>query len=151
MSLPGERAKVIAVDFKARRRLRPGAPGGASGWPAALTARQALGRASDFLVFWRPPARRAAGEYLGGRWDWGWTLFVWTTDEAVGPVWKDLVDRRGYVPQRLTRTDFSAFLDKANDVGGLLLDGELEGTGQVIRAEAEQLIRRDLALKALGG
>jgi hypothetical protein len=149
--LPGERAKVIAVDFKARRRLRPGVPGTASGWPAALTARQALGRAGDFLLFWRPPARRSAGEYLGGRWDWGWTLFVWTTDEAVGPVWKDLVERRGYVPQHLTRTDFSAFLDKAQDVGGLLLDGELEGTGQVIRAEAEQLIRRDLALKALGG
>ncbi len=118
--------------------------------PLAVAARRDLGRAPGFLLFWRPPAPRSAGEYLGGRWDWGWTLFVWTTDAAVGPVWADLVDERGYVPQRLTREAFFSFLRRAHDVGGLLLDGELDGGGHVIRAEAEQLIRRDDALSALG-
>jgi hypothetical protein len=111
---------------------------------------QALGRSSGFLVFWRPPARRAGGEYLGGRWDWGWTLFVWTSDAAVGPVWSDLVNTRGYVAQRLTRQGFVAFLRGAGDVGGLLLDGELDGDGHVIRAEPDQLIRRSEAITALG-
>jgi len=103
-----------------------------------------------FLVFWRPPARRNAGEYLGGRWDWGWTLFVWTSDSAVGPVWGDLVNDRGYVPQRLTREGFLSFLRRAGDVGGLLLDGELDGGGHVIRAEPDQLIQRAEALSVLG-
>jgi hypothetical protein len=146
-AVTGERAKVIEVDFRARRRVRAAA----AALPAArsLGARQVLGRAPGFLLFWRPPARRTGGEYLGGRWDWGWTLFVWTSDASVGPVWSDLVDGRGYVPQRLTRQAFSDFLSRAHDVGGLLLDGELEGSGQVIRAEADQLIRRDDALRAL--
>jgi hypothetical protein len=142
------RAKVIEVDFRARRRVRP--PGtGPRTWTPARVARQALGKAGGFLLFWRPPARRRVGEYLGGRWDWGWTLFVWTSDAAVGPVWADLVDARGYVPQRLTREAFFSFLRRAHDVGGLLLDGELDGGGHVIRAEADQLIRRDSALLAL--
>src|ERR1700757_959919 len=111
---------------------------------------QALGRSSGFLVFWRPPARRSAGEYLGGRWDWGWTLFVWTNDSAVAPCWSDLVNPRGYVGQRLTRQGFLSFLRRAGDVGGLLLDGELDGDGHVIRAEPDQLIRRSEALSALG-
>src|SRR5438067_684824 len=118
--------------------------------PQPLGALQALGRSSGFLVFWRPPARRSAGEYLGGRWDWGWTLFVWTSDSAVGPVWGDLVNGRGYVPQRMSRSGFFAFLRRASDVGGLLMDGELDGGGHVIRADTEQLIRRDEALVALG-
>ena len=62
-----------------------------------IAALQALVRSVGFLVFWRPPARRNSGEYLGGRWDWGWTLFVWTSDSAVGPVWGDLVNDRGLV------------------------------------------------------
>ncbi len=115
-----------------------------------MAALQALGGSGGFLVFWRPPARRSTGEYLGGRWDWGWTLFVWTSDAAVGPVWSELVNGRGYVPQRLTREGFLAFLRRAGDVGGLLLDGELDGTGHVIRAEADQLIRRTDALSTLG-
>ena len=143
-----ERAKVIEVDFRSRRRV--GAPVNGTRWPSTLSAQDALDRAGGFLVFWRPPARRTGGEYLGGRWDWGWTLFVWTDDAAVGPVWGDLVETRGYVPQRLTRGAFVAFLERAQDVGGLLLDGELDGDGHVIRAEAEQLIRRDDALRALG-
>jgi hypothetical protein len=144
------RAKVIEVDFVARRRLkalpsrRPVAPR-----PGPLGALKALARSAGFLVFWRPPARRSAGEYLGGRWDWGWTLFVWTSDAAVGEVWADLVNGRGYVPQRLTREAFLAFLRRAADVGGLLLDGELDGAGHVIRAEPDQLIRRTEALTAL--
>jgi hypothetical protein len=145
------RAKVIEVDFAARRRAHPGSgTRPAAVRPRPLAALQALNRSAGFLVFWRPPERRSAGEYLGGRWDWGWTLFVWTSDTAVGPVWGELVNSRGYVPQRLTRDGFVAFLRRAGDVGGLLLDGELDGTGHDIRAEAEQLIRRTDALSTLG-
>jgi hypothetical protein len=145
------RAKVIEVDFAARRRVN-GSPAERSLGvrPRPLAALQALGRSSGFLVFWRPPARRSVGEYLGGRWDWGWTLFVWTSDAAVGPVWGDLVNGRGYVAQRLTRQGFVSFLRGAGDVGGLLLDGELDGDGHVIRAEPDQLIRRSEALSVLG-
>ena len=146
------RAKVIEVDFAARRRVPAGvaaARGLAALGPRPSSALLALGRAGGFLVFWRPPARRTAGEYLGGRWDWGWTLFVWTSDGAVGPVWRDLVNTRGYVPQRMTRQGFASFLRRAGDVGGLLLDGELDGDGHVIRAEPDQLIRRGDALSAL--
>ena len=145
------RAKVIEVDFTTRRRVgalpahRPRAKR-----PGPLAALQALGRSAGFLVFWRPPARRNSGEYLGGRWEWGWTLFVWTSDSAVGPVWGDLVKDRGYVPQRLTREGFLSFLRRAGDVGGLLLDGELDGGGHVIRAEPDQLIQRADALNVLG-
>ena len=57
---------------------------------------------------------------------------------------------RGYVPQRLGRDAFVRFLERAVDIGGLLLDGELEGGGEVIRAEPDQLIRREDALSALG-
>lgn len=139
-------AKVIEVDFVARRRVAAAAPRRSAPPIAAL---QALGRSAGFLVFWRPPARRSSGEYLGGRWDWGWTLFVWTSDAAVGPVWSDLVNDRGYVPQRLTREGFLSFLRRAGDVGGLLMDGELDGGGHVIRAEPEQLIQRAEALAIL--
>jgi hypothetical protein len=147
---PTTRAKVIAVDFAARRRFRPAPRRRASGESRPLPALQALGRSSGFLVFWRPPARRSSGEYLGGRWEWGWTLFVWTSDKAVGPVWNELVGTRGYVPQRLTRDAFVTFLRRAGDVGGLLLDGELDGGGHVIRAEADQLIGRADAIATLG-
>jgi hypothetical protein len=144
-------AKVIEVDFAARRRVRAAAAARAR-VPTSRppSAAQALGHSSGFLVFWRPPVRRAAGEYLGGRCDWGWTLFVWTSDSAVGPVWGDLVNARGYVAQRLTRQGFVSFLRRAGDVGGLLLDGELDGDGHVIRAEPDQLIRRTEALSVLG-
>ena len=145
------RAKVIEVDFAARRRVQGGpALRTRAPRPRPLAALQALGRSNGFLIFWRPPARRSMGEYLGGRWDWGWTLFVWTSDAAVGPVWGDLVNGRGYVPQRMTRAGFVSFLRRAGDVGGLLLDGELDGGGHVIRAETDQLIRRDEAITALG-
>jgi hypothetical protein len=145
------RAKVIEVDFATRRRVQAvAAPRAVAARPGPVAALQALGRSVGFLVFWRPPARRTAGEYLGGRWDWGWTLFVWTSDAAVGPVWGDLVNGRGYVPQRLTREGFLSFLRRAGDVGGLLLDGELDGDGHVIRAEPDQLIRRRDALTILG-
>jgi hypothetical protein len=143
--------KVIEVDFAARRRAQAAVAARVRVPPAlALPAQQALGRSAGFLVFWRPPVRRAAGEYLGGRWEWGRTLFVWTSDAAVGPVWSDLVNTRGYVAQRLTRQGFVSFLRRAGDVGGLLLNGELDGDGRVIRAEPDQLIQRHEALSALG-
>ncbi len=151
-SVPGRghatRGRVIAVDFRARRRRGPGRPGVPRDLDEA--ARGTLEAVRDVLLFWRPPAGRAAAEYLGGRWDWGWTLFVWTSEAAVGPVWSRLVGTRGYVPQRLGRDAFVRFLERAVDIGGLLLDGELEGGGEVIRAEPDQLIRREDALSALG-
>jgi len=140
-------AKVIEVDFVARRRRLARAQPARHSRPAA--ALDALGHSIAFTVFWRPPARRSPGEYLGGRWDWGMTLFVWTSDSAVGPVWTDLVNERGYVPQRLTRESFLSVLRRAGDVGGLLLDGELDGGGHVIRAEPDQLIQRSEALSVL--
>jgi len=104
----------------------------------------------EFVLLWRPPATRATAEYLGGRWDWGWTLFVWTSAAAVGPQWTRIVAGRGYVPQHLSREAFIGFLRRASEIGGLLLDGELEGSGEIIRAEPEQLIGRDEAIAALG-
>jgi hypothetical protein len=142
------RSKVIAVDFAARRRAkihRLPLPEPRS----FADATQALAAACDFVLFWRPPSRRSQPEYLGGRWDWGWTLFVWTSDAAVGPVWGALTGARGYVAQRLPRAALATFLQKAKEIGGLLLDGELEGAGSVIRAEPDQLIKRDDALLAL--
>ena len=133
---------MIPVDFAARRRAHT------QPIPVAET-RRFTDAARDFVLFWRPPSRRTSPEYLGGRWDWGWTLFVWTSDGAVGPVWGALTDARGYVAQRLPRAALGAFLQKAKEIGGLLLDGELEGTGDVIRAEPDQLIQREDALSAL--
>jgi hypothetical protein len=141
------RKNVIPVDFAARRRMRDRA---ALETPAVLTARRLLGDARDFLLFWRPPARRAAAEYLGSKWDWGWTLFVWTNEASVGPMRADLATR-GYLAQWLTREGFLAFLHRASDVGGILVDGELEDGGARIRAEQEQLVRRTDALVVLDG
>jgi hypothetical protein len=59
------------------------------------------------------------------------------------------VNIQGYVPERLTRRGLVAFLRRASDVGGLLLDGEFDGDGRVIRAEPDQLIRRHETLSAL--
>jgi hypothetical protein len=142
------RANVIAVDFGRRRRRDAPAP--PVDTPAVATARRLIGQARDFLLFWRPPARRTAAEYLGGRWDWGWTLFVWTSDASVGPFRPDL-GNRGYIAQWLTRDGFTAFLNRATDVGGLLFDGALEDCGEKIRAEPEQLVRRTDALAVLEG
>lgn len=157
------RGKVIEVDFTARRRVRPPrqnapiadtdtgtAAVAAQVGGVAVAAHRALSATPEYLLFWRPPARRNSAEYLGGRWDWGWTLFVWTSEAAVGAGWTGLTGGRGYVPQRLSREDFASFLSGARDIGGLLLDGHLAGAGDVIRAEPDQLIRRDEALTALG-
>jgi hypothetical protein len=146
------RNKVIEVDFTARRRGRMQLAQRQQEPPAPTRfedARQALAGAREYLLFWRPPGRRGAAEYLGGRWDWGWTLFVWTSGAAVGDAWETLVDGRDYVPQRLTREAFASFLRETAEIGGLLLDGELEGPGKVIRAEPDQLIQREDALSAL--
>jgi hypothetical protein len=149
MRLQGARSKVIEVDFTARRRV--GAPPPKVAKPAATRQQRVFAGANEFVVLWRPPARREAAEYLGGRWDWGWTLFVWTSEAAVGSQWTRIVAGRGYVPQHLSREAFVSFLHRASEIGGLLVDGELEGAGEIIRAEPEQLIRRDQAIQTLGG
>jgi len=147
-----ERANVIAVDFQGRRRLGVGWGAPAPVKPPTLrigTARQALERARVFVFFWRPPVRGGGGEYLGGRWDWGWTMFAWTSDAAVGAAWTDLVEHRRYVPERLTRDAFQLFLKRAYEVGGILVDGELDEEGTIIRADADQLVSRDEAITIL--
>jgi hypothetical protein len=150
MRLQQVRGKVIEVDFNARRRIGAPPPRVVKPTPPNRQ-RRALQAANEFVVLWRPPARREAAEYLGGRWDWGWTLFVWTSEAAVGSQWTRIVAGRGYVPQHLTREAFVSFLHRASEIGGLLVDGELEGAGEIIRAEPEQLIRRDQAIQTLGG
>jgi hypothetical protein len=131
------RKNVIAVDFAGRRRMRERLPD----TPAVATAREIIGQSRDFLLFWRPPGRRAAAEYLGSKWDWGWTLFVWTSEATVGPMRADLATR-GYLAQWLTREGFLSFLHRATEIGGVLFDGELEDGGARIRAEPQQLVRR---------
>jgi hypothetical protein len=145
------RSKVIEVDFK-RRRGRMHLARAHEEPPAPIrfeNACQALAGAREYLLFWHPPGRRGAAEYLGGRWDWGWTLFVWTSEAAVGDAWETLVGGRDYIPQRLTREAFASFLRETGEIGGLLIDGELEGPGKVIRAESDQLIQREAALSEL--
>ena len=145
------RSKVIPVDFRRRRgRLQVAQAHQQTPAPTRFeNARQALAGAREYLLFWHPPGRRGAAEYLGGRWEWGWTLFVWTSEDAVGDAWETLVGGREYVAQRLTREAFASFLRETSEIGGLLIDGELEGPGKVIRAERDQLIQRDDALSAL--
>lgn len=140
------RTKVIPVDFAARRRVRGRTPD----TPDVAMARELIGGARDFLLFWRPPARRAAAEYLGSKWDWGWTLFVWTSETTVGPMRADLA-ARGYLAQWLTREGFVSFLHRATEIGGVLFDGALEDEGARIRAEPYQLVRRLDAVAALDG
>ena len=118
--------------------------------PAVATAREIIGQSRDFLLFWRPPGRRAAAEYLGSKWDWGWTLFVWTSEATVGPMRADLATR-GYLAQWLTREGFLSFLHRATEIGGVLFDGELEDGGARIRAEPQQLVRRLDAVTVLDG
>jgi len=145
------RSKVIEVDFKRRRgRMHVARAHEEPPVPTRFeNARQALAGTREYLLFWHPPGRRGAAEYLGGRWDWGWTLFVWTSEAAVGDAWETLVRGRDYIPQRLTRDAFASFLRGTGEIGGILIDGELEGPGKVIRAEPDQLIQRGEALSAL--
>jgi hypothetical protein len=140
------RTNVIPVDFAARRRVRARPTES----PSVLTARELIGQSRDFLLFWRPPARRSAAEYLGSKWDWGWTLFVWTSEASVGPMRADLATR-GYMAQWLTREGFVSFLHRATEIGGVLVDGELEDGGARIRAEPQQLVRRLDAVAGLDG
>ena len=140
------RKNVIAVDFAGRRRMRERV----ADTPAVATAREIIGQSRDFLLFWRPPGRRAAAEYLGSKWDWGWTLFVWTSEATVGPMRADLATR-GYLAQWLTREGFLSFLHRATEIGGVLFDGELEDGGARIRAEPQQLVRRLDAVTVLDG
>jgi hypothetical protein len=141
------RSKVIPVDFASRRsRLRPASP-----IVRYADARTALGEVDRFIAFERPPARHRAAEFLGARWEWGWTLFVWTGDDVVGAVWDSLTGARGYVARRWSRVELAAFLVRAREIGGLLVDGDLEASGEVARAEPAQLIGRDAVLAMLAG
>ena len=144
------RSKVIPVDFAARRRARVPSSCRPPSAPPLHRRPQALAAARDFVLFWRPPSRRSAAEYLGGRWDWGWTLFVWT-ERGGGRAGVDRAHRRARLRARSAcrarRWRHSS--QQAKEIGGLLLDGELEGAGDVIRAEPDQLIRREDALSAL--
>ena len=115
----------------------------------SVTGQEALAAADRFIVFERPPSRRSTSEYLGARWEWGWTLFVWTDAAGVGPVWGVLTGARGYVARRWSAPELAAFLLRAKEIGGLLVDGDLEGSGDVIRAEPVQLVGRDEALGTL--
>jgi hypothetical protein len=139
------RSKVIPVDFTARRSR----PGPVERPARVATAREALAAADRLVVFERPPSRHSSSEYLGARWEWGWTLFVWTDDAGIGPVRAELTGARGYVARRWSAQELAAFLLRAREIGGVLVDGDLEGTGDVIRAEPLQLIGRDDALAAL--
>jgi hypothetical protein len=138
------RPNVIPVDFAARRRMRERTPD----TPSVALAREIIGESRDFLLFWRPPARRSAAEYLGSKWEWGWTLFAWTSETSVGPMRADLASR-GYLAQWLTREGFLSFLHRATEIGGVLFDGELEDDGARIRAEPQQLVRRLDAVSVL--
>ncbi len=141
------RSKVIPVDFAARRpRLRPAERAG-----GYADARRALAEATRFIVFERPPSRHSAAEFLGARWEWGWTLFVWTADDVVGAVWDSLISNRGYVARRWSGPELAAFLARAREIGGLLIDGDLEASGEVARAEPAQLVGRDDVLAVLVG
>jgi hypothetical protein len=141
-------SNVIQVDFIARRRQRDGCvtvPVAPPSPPPAL----AVPDAQEFLVFWRPPRRRSAAEYLGGRWEWGWVLFVWTRDDLVGESWGVLVDAGEYVPQRLDRESFREFLERSDEVGGLIVNGDIDSEAKVIRAVPDQMLRREDALAML--
>jgi hypothetical protein len=143
-----ERSNVIHVDFASRRR-RYGR--GATGPVANLLpeALSAVIRAEDFVVFWRSPERQRRAEYLGGRWNRGWMLFVWTSDELVGDSWRVLVEERGYVPQHLDRSALCDLLARSTEVVGLIVNGDIDPEMRTIRAAPEQMVPRPDSLRLL--
>jgi hypothetical protein len=144
----GERSKVIHVDFTSRRRRYDG---GATGPVANLLpeAQSAVVEADNFVVFWRSPERQRRTEYLGGRWNRGWMLFVWTRDDLVGDSWRVLVEERGYVPQRLDRSALCDLLARSTEVVGLIVNGDIDPEMRTIRAAAEQMVPRTDSLRLL--
>jgi hypothetical protein len=143
-----ERGKVIHVDFASRRRRYGNdatAPVGAL-LPEALAA---VVQADDFVVFWRSPARHRRAEYLGGRWNRGWMLFVWTSTDLIGESWRILVEERGYVPQHLDRGALRDLLSRSAEVVGLIVNGDIDPEMRTIRAAPEQVVQRTDSLRLL--
>jgi hypothetical protein len=146
--MDSERGKLIHVDFANRRRgygYGATAPVG-SLLPEALSA---VVKADDFLVFWRSPQRRHRGEYLGGRWNRGWMLFVWTGADQIGESWRLLVEERGYVPQHLDRGALRNLLATSTEVVGLIVNGDIDPETHTVRAAPDQVVRRTDSLRLL--
>jgi hypothetical protein len=149
--MEAEHGNVIHVDFAARRRLH-----GPQAAAAAAAATQLLPEpssavvaAEDFLVFWRLPQRSRCTEYLGGRWNRGWMLFVWTSDDFVGPTWRTLVEARGYRPHRLDRSALRELVTRSAEVVGLIVNGDIDAEMRTIRAAPQQMVPRVETLRLL--
>jgi len=141
-----ERGKVIRVDFGARRRYDDDVPCVGALLPEPQSA---IREGEDFLVFARPPGRGGRAQYLGGRWNRGWMLFVWTRDDLVEEGWRMQVESRGYVPQHLDRDGFRELVTRSAEVGGLIVNGDIDADLRTIRAAAEQFTRRAEVLRLL--
>ena len=143
-----QHGKVIHVDFAARRRryddLGPASIVGLLPEPV-----HAVVAAEDFLVFWRSPERTRSAEYLGGRWNRGWMLFVWTCEDLVAASWREVVEARGYVAQRLDRGAFRDLLTRSAEVVGLIVNGDIDPELRTIRAAPEQMVPRAETLRLL--
>ena len=142
------RGKVIRVDFGARRRL----PDERITMSAARLLAEPLSavlEGEEFVVFSRPEGRSGRAEYLGGRFDRGWMLFVWTNEDLVGQDWRLLVEARGYVPQHVGRRALRELITCSREVGGLIINGEIDPEMRTIRAAAEQVAGRGDALRLL--
>jgi hypothetical protein len=148
--MQGERANVIHVDFRARCR-HDGVPGGDGVERLLPEPLAALVSASSFLVFWRAADRPQRAEYLGGRWNRGWVLFVWTREDELATGWYALARERGYVAERLERDGFRELLLRCGDVVGLIVNGDIDPETRTIRAAPEQMVPRDETLKLLRG
>lgn len=145
-----ERSNVIHVDFATRRRrYGPAITAPITGLlPEPVSA---VGGADDFWVFWRSPRRNRRAEYLGGRWNRGWMLFVWTDGDLVGAPWRNLIEARGYLAQRLERDALRALLVRSTEVVGLIVNGDIDPEMRTIRAAPEQMVPRGESLRLLRG
>jgi hypothetical protein len=141
-----ERGKVIRVDFGARRRYDDDV---SSAETLLAEPQSAILEGEDFLVFTRSPGRGGRSQYLGGRWNRGWMLFVWTREDLVEEGWRMEVESRGYIPQRLDREGFRELVTRSAEVGGLIVNGDIDADLKTIRAAAEQFTRRAQVLRLL--
>ena len=143
-----EHGKVIRVDFGARRRQDDDPVDDVVGslLPEHLAA---VLEGREFVVFWRPEESSGRAEYLGGRFDRGWMLFVWTGDDLIGQDCRTLVEARGYVPQHLERGGLRELIACSKEVGGMIVNGDIDPEMRTIRAAAEQIARRGDALRLL--
>jgi hypothetical protein len=76
-------------------------------------------------------------------------LFAWTREEIAGQAWRALVERRGYVPQHLDRGTFRELIARSVEVGGLIVNGDIDAEVRAIRAAPEQVVPRAEALRLL--